>query len=123
MVFTQVRILKIVLMILSINTRKMAQIGYVIEAAKGYRNINMLVGLECEIKIKILTHSETRLGKVNEIRYGEKQPWFLKQFEGKSTSDLELKDIEAITAATISSKAVLDGVKKSVEEFLVKVKQ
>jgi len=105
------------------------QLGYVIRAkAKGYGGqINMLVGFDLngEIKgIKILTHSETPgLGaKINEIRYGENKPWFLKQFEGKSAVSLEMKDIQAITAATISSKAVLEGVKKSVMDFLKKIK-
>lgn len=104
--------------------------GYIIKVeAKGYSGaIKMLVGFDFngEIKgIKILSHSETPgLGaKINESRYGEDSPWFLKQFEGKNAKELELgKDVQAITAATISSRAVLEGVKKEVSDFLSKVK-
>jgi len=108
-------------------------VGYIIKAeAKGYGGpISMLVGFDFngEIKgIKILSHSETPgLGaKINEVRSGENVPWFLKQFEGKGVQNLELGDkpenIQAITAATISSTAVVDGVKKEVIEFLSRVK-
>jgi electron transport complex protein RnfG len=106
-------------------------LGYIIKVeTKGYSGlISMLVGFDFngEIKgIKILSQQETPgLGaKINEIRSGESKPWFLKQFENKNAKDLELgKDIQAITAATISSKAVLSGVKKNVEEFLTKVRR
>lgn len=104
------------------------KIGYVIKAmTKGYGGpITMLVGFDAsgEIKgIKILSHTETPgLGaKINELRYGEDAPWFLKQFRGKRAQDVELKDIQAITAATISSKAIVDGVKKSVTDFLARI--
>lgn len=104
-------------------------LGYIIRAKnKGYAStINMLVG--CDPKgviqgIKILSQEETPgLGaKINEIRYGEDKPWFLQQFEGKKSQELDLKNIQAITGATISSSAVLEGVKKSVNEFLLKIK-
>lgn len=106
-------------------------LGYIIRATtKGYSSlIKMLVGCDSkgEIKgIKILSQEETPgLGsKINEIRYGDKRPWFLKQFEGKNAKDIELKkDIQAIASATISSKAVLEGVKKSVKDFLTQIKQ
>jgi electron transport complex protein RnfG len=107
------------------------QLGYIIRAtADGYGGeIKMLVGFDFngEIKgVKIITHSETPgLGaKINEVRSGEKDSWFLKQFENKKAKDLELgKDVQAITAATISSRAVLTGIQKSIEDFLSKVKQ
>jgi electron transport complex protein RnfG len=104
-------------------------IGYIIRAKnRGYAStITMLVSFDPkgEIKgIKILTQEETPgLGaKINEVRYGEKKPWFLQQFEGKRAQELDLKNIQAITGATISSKAVLDGVKKSVTDFLTQIK-
>ncbi|MDD5356032.1 MAG: RnfABCDGE type electron transport complex subunit G [Candidatus Omnitrophica bacterium] len=105
-------------------------LGYIIKVdAKGYGGIiSMLVGFDFngEIKgIEILSQSETPgLGaKINEIRYGENKPWFLKQFEGKDAKELELgRDVQAITAATISSRAVLEGVKKEVTDFLSRVK-
>jgi electron transport complex protein RnfG len=68
-------------------------------------------------KIKIQGHGETP-GLGDEI---EKE-YFLKQFEGKSSDQLvvikgETEDnIEAITGATISTRAVAeDGVRKGVE--------
>lgn len=104
-------------------------LGYVSHIkAKGYAGIiSMLVGFDFkgEIKgIKILSQEETPgLGaKINEVRFGEKKPWFLQQFEGRLAGGLDLRDIQAITGATISSKAVLEGVKKSVADFLDRAK-
>jgi len=105
------------------------EIGYVIKTeAKGYSStIVMLVGFDKtgEIEgLEVLSQQETPgLGaKMVEVKPGEEKPWFLQQFEGKKTGDLNLQTIHAITAATISSKAVVESVKKSVEEFLAKVK-
>lgn len=104
-------------------------IGYIIRAkTKGYSStITMLVGFDLggEIKgIKILSQEETPgLGaKINEVRFGEDKPWFLQQFEGKKAQDLDLKNIQAITGATISSSAVIDGARDSVKDFLSKIK-
>jgi len=104
-------------------------LGYVIKAeTQGYSSvITMLVGFnpKGEIKgIEILSQTETPgLGaKISEVLSGESKPWFLKQFEGKQAKDLDLKNIQAITGATISSRAVLDGVKKSVSDFLTQIK-
>jgi len=105
-------------------------IGYIIRAKqRGYAStITMLVGFDLGgqiVGVKILSQEETPgLGaKINEVRYGENKPWFLKQFEGKIAQELDLKNIQAITGATISSTAVLEGVKKAVSEFLSTVKQ
>lgn len=104
-------------------------LGYVIKVeTKGYSSmIKMLVGFDFQgqIKgIKILAQEETPgLGaKITELRFGENKPWFLSQFEGKNAPEIEFKDIQAITGATISSKAVLEGVKKAVNDFLSKIK-
>ncbi len=104
-------------------------LGYIIKTeTKGYSaGIVMLVGFDFNGRIKgveVLSQQETPgLGaKIVEIKQGEIRPWFLKQFAGKSASGLDLKDIQAITAATISSLAVLEGAKKSVSEFLEKIK-
>ncbi|MBI4336173.1 MAG: RnfABCDGE type electron transport complex subunit G [Candidatus Omnitrophica bacterium] len=73
--------------------------------------------------VRILEHQETPgLGsKINEIRPGEKEPWFLRQFVGRHGGNLEVKkDIDAITGATISSRAVTEAVNKAVAEFLNK---
>ncbi len=104
-------------------------LGYIIRVkTKGYSGlISMLVGFDSEGEIKginILSQEETPgLGaKISEIRSGEKKPWFLQQFEGKKARQLDLNNIQAITAATISSKAVLEGVKKAVMDFLLKIR-
>jgi electron transport complex protein RnfG len=104
-------------------------LGYVIKAeAKGYSStIVMLVGFDKSGMIKgmeILSQQETPgLGaKIAEVKAGEKRPWFLRQFAGKNAAQLNLDSIQAITAATITSTAVVESVRKSVEEFLAKVK-
>jgi len=97
-------------------------IGYIVEGyGKGYSSyINLLVSVDREFrvrKIKVLHHAETP-GLGDEI---EKE-YFQKQFEGKTVDNLvvikgETADkIQAITGATISSRAVTeDGVRKGVE--------
>jgi len=105
-------------------------IGYCIRATgNGYNGyIRMIVGIDTDgiIKgIKILEQYETPgLGaRIVEIKRGDEEPWFLKQFAGKSAKTVEVKkDIDAITGATISSKAVTDTVNKTVNEFLTKIK-
>ncbi len=99
--------------------------GYVIRVnSKGYSgDIKMLVGIDRDGKIKgvsVLEHTETPgLGaRIIEVKSGEKKPWFLEQFREKKIEEMEFKNIQAITGATISSKAVLEGVKKKAEEFL-----
>lgn len=99
--------------------------GYVIRvSSKGYSgDIKMLVGVATDGKIKgvsVLEHTETPgLGaRITEIKSGEKKPWFLEQFREKKIEEIDFKNIQAITGATISSKAVLEAVKKKSEEFL-----
>jgi len=99
--------------------------GYVLKIkAKGYSaGIDMLVGIDSTGTIQgitILEQTETPgLGaKITEIKYGEKDSWFLRQFKGKSASDLNFTKLTAITGATISSRAVMNTVKTKVEEFL-----
>ncbi|MEK6689671.1 MAG: RnfABCDGE type electron transport complex subunit G [Nitrospirota bacterium] len=87
---------------------------------KGYSSyIKILVSTDPDLKIKaidILSHSETP-GLGDEI---EKKD-FKKQFEGKVLENIELlkvetKDkIQAISGATISSRAVTKGVKEAVK--------
>ena len=85
---------------------------------RGYGGtISILVGIDLAGTIKgmkILNHHETPgLGA------GISAPGFLKQFMGKTSKDpIEPKnDIEAITGATISSRAVCKGVKDALERF------
>jgi electron transport complex protein RnfG len=106
-------------------------IGYCIRVTgKGYGGyIRMLVGVDKEgiiEGVEVLEQYETPgLGaKIDEIKPGEKEPWFLKQFKGKKASEIEIrKSIDAITGATISSKAVTDAVKEAVTGFFDKLKK
>lgn len=111
-------------------------LGAVFKAkAKGYSSqIETMAGLTndgCITAIKILGHNETPgLGsKIAEVKEditffdavkgkkstAAKKPWFEERFSNKKIE--ELKDIQAITGATISSKAVIESVKKKAEEI------
>lgn len=104
--------------------RAKSRIGYALKVrAKGYSgNIDMLVGIDENgviSGIEILSQEETP-GLGSRIA----EPWFLRQFKGKTGSALKMSGphtgagIQAITGATISSAAVLEAVKKQVEDFL-----
>ena len=98
-----------------------SDIGYIVEGfGKGYSSyIHILASVDKNFivqKISILSHGETP-GLGDEIE----KDYFLNQFKGKSADNLvvikgEAPDkIEAITGATISSRAVTeDGVKNGV---------
>jgi len=101
-------------------------IGYVVQTfAKGYSSyINILFSVNNNYvvqRINILHHAETPgLGDEIDTR------WFKEQFRGKDMEHLKVvkkettKYIQAITGATISSKAVTkDGIKRGLE-FLMK---
>lgn len=99
-------------------------IGYAIFAdGDGYSgNIHVLIGINNDEKItgvEVLSQQETPgLGaRCVEIKPREKQPWFLKQFKGKSPSELSLKNIEAITGATITTEAIIKAVKEEAGAF------
>jgi electron transport complex protein RnfG len=105
-------------------------VGYCVKAVgNGYGGyFHMIIGIDTSGVIKgvaVLAHQETPgLGaKINEIKYGETEAWFLRQFKGKDASTLSLEDIDAITGATISSQAVVDATNSSINEFLKKVKR
>lgn len=97
-------------------------IGYIVEGfGKGYSSyINVLVSVNLDFavqKVNVLHHAETP-GLGDEIL----KPYFLDQFPGKSEENLVLikgdttDKIEAISGATISSRAVTeDGVKNGVK--------
>ncbi len=97
-------------------------IGYVVEGfGKGYSSyINILVSVDKDFtvkKINILHHAETP-GLGDEIE----KDYFLKRFEGKTIDTLVVikgdtaDKVEAISGATISSRAVTeDGVKNGVK--------
>lgn len=89
--------------------------------------IRMLVGINpggVIQGVRVLEHQETPgLGsQINEVRPGEKEPWFLRQFSGKDAKTVKVRaDIDAITGATISSAAVTDSIRDAASKFLEKV--
>ena len=106
-------------------------VGYCIRiTGNGYSGyIRLIAGIDINGTIggvAILEHSETPgLGaKIAEIRPGESEPWFLKQFKGKDARDIAIKkNIDAITGATISSKVVTDAIRKSADDLLNRLKK
>jgi len=103
-------------------------VGYVLKVITvGYSGeISALVGLDRDFRVtgvKILTQSETPgLG----AKISEKN--FLSQFIGKFSEKILLKkdaqsgEIDGITSATISSRAVTDAIRKNIDEFKKTVK-
>ena len=77
--------------------------------------INLLVGIDTQRKltgIRIMEHAETPGLGANALK-----PKFYNQFTGLSIDKLKIKkedgEIDAITGATITTKAVISGVKKA----------
>jgi Na+-translocating ferredoxin:NAD+ oxidoreductase subunit G len=105
-------------------------VGYAFVAkGPGYSSvIETMIGVDTTgniIGMQVLSQQETPgLGtRVEEIKYGEKDAWFLKQFMGDSAEDVKVDkdggDIQSITGATISSRALT----KSVVVAFSKMKQ
>jgi Na+-translocating ferredoxin:NAD+ oxidoreductase subunit G len=98
--------------------------GYLIESyGKGYSGlIHVLLATDTAgkiIRISILSHAETP-GLGDEIETG----WFKKQFIGKTGAQMKVikgptqENVQAISGATISSRAVTeDAVKTALENF------
>ncbi len=103
--------------------------GYVfIARGKGYSStIETMVGIDMDGKIigaKILFQKETPgLGtRIEQIRHGETEPWFTRQFIGKTmVDDIKVSkdggNIDAITGATISSRAVTSSINRGLVEL------
>lgn len=107
-------------------------IGYAFKASgKGYSStIETMVGMMRDgtiAGIKVLSQNETPglgaricevqedktifdLGKKEAIPSAPKKPWFQEQFSNKRIDNLN--EVQAITGATISSKAVIDSVEQ-----------
>jgi Na+-translocating ferredoxin:NAD+ oxidoreductase subunit G len=105
-------------------------IGYALfVTATGYSgDIKMLLGINRDgtvLGLEVLAQAETPgLGaKCIEIKRGQNQPWFLRQFYGKNITELSIKRITALTGATITSEAILESVKTSAGHFLQEVNQ
>jgi electron transport complex protein RnfG len=105
--------------------------GYCVRVTgNGYNGfVRIVVGIDPEGMIRgvqVLEHQETPgLGaRINEIKPGETDAWFLRQFKGKPVRTIEVKkDIDAITGATISSKAVTDAIRNTVTRFLAEMEK
>ena len=113
------------------DTAKIEIGGYLFVASgEGYAStIETMIGVDTEgkiIGIKIISQEETEEwgDGIAGIRMGEDDPWFTRQFLGKSASDNialveDDGDIDAVTEATVSSRAVTepvnDGLKKLME--------
>jgi len=104
-------------------------IGYAYRSsAKGYSStIQTLVGVDSAgsiLAIQVLSQQETPgLGtRCQEIRRSETEPWWQAQFRGKRISEIAVdKDngiIRSITGATITSRAITDGIRKQVQGLL-----
>jgi len=107
--------------------------GYIfIAREKGYSStIESMVGVDTSGAVTgviVLFQQETPgLGaRIEEIRHGEKTPWFTRQFIGKSPSDTftvakDGGDIDSITGATISSRAVSGSIGQGLQTLQIKV--
>ncbi len=103
------------------------KLGYVVQGfGKGYSSyINLFVAVDKDFvvrNVKILHHAETP-GLGDEIMNES----FTDQFKGKTLDHLVVvkretdKDIQAITGATISSRAVTEGVREGVRMIVEKM--
>jgi len=94
--------------------------GYssIIETMVGVDSLGVILGM------KVLKQVETPgLGtKVEEIKYGEEDPWFTRQFLSNRADQVAVDkdggDIQSITGATISSRALTKSVAAAYEKLL-----
>lgn len=101
--------------------------------AKGYSStIRTMVGIDSSgtiKRIKILSQQETPgLGtKCEEIKSGESDPWWQKQFINKLSTSIKVNkdggDIIALTGATITSRAITDAIQKQAVSILSQLEQ
>lgn len=107
-------------------------IGYAFLAeSRGYSStIQTLVGVDSTCKIlsvRVLYQQETPgLGtRIEEIRSGDTTPWWQNQFLGKNAVgiavDKDNGEIETITGATITSRAVTIGISERAEKIRQKI--
>jgi len=100
--------------------------GYIFKTTgAGYSsNIETLVGVDTDgiiNGVKILFQQETPgLGdRIEEVSRSDSEPWFTRQFKGKSIHEIlkVVKDggtIDAITGATITSRAVTESINRGI---------
>ena len=111
-----------------IDSEQTELLGYVFTAAgNGYSSVvETVVGVDLDWNItgtKVTSQQETPgLGtKSVEIRYGEDDPWFQRQFKGKSARkimvDKDGGEIVSITGATITSRTITDAIRHCTEDL------
>jgi Na+-translocating ferredoxin:NAD+ oxidoreductase subunit G len=95
----------------------------VIETMVGVDTTGQIIGM------KVLDQKETPgLGtKVEEVKYGEGDPWFQRQFMNKKAGQLAVDkdggEITSITGATISSRALTHSVVEGYQELKTRVEK
>jgi len=102
------------------------KVGIVFKVApRGYGGpIPTIVGVDREGRITGVKIASAAEGLKETPGLGVKitEPWFRNQFKGKTKKEVLLKKdggtIEAITAATISSRAVTNGIREGMEKYL-----
>jgi len=115
------------------DSSKTSLVGYsYVAKGDGYSStIETIVGVDTAgsiLGIAVMFQAETPgLGtKVNQIKYGESDPWFLRQFIGKPAGKMAVDkdggEITSITGATISSRAVTNSIVSGYEELLTVIK-
>lgn len=99
-------------------------IGYIFKTeAKGYGGLvkcNVGINMTGKITGIVVTHQKETPGlgtKIVEVKKGEMEAYYLKQFKNKQQNEINLDSIETITSATISSKAVIECVKFAFQKF------
>ncbi|HOH07613.1 MAG TPA: RnfABCDGE type electron transport complex subunit G [bacterium] len=92
-----------------------------IETIVGVDTLGHILGM------KVLYQSETPgLGtKLQEVKYGDKEPWFPRQYLGKPAANVAVDkdggEIRSITGATISSRAVTRAVNEGFARLRTKL--
>ncbi len=116
------------------DTSKSNLVGYAfLTSGKGYSSdIESIVGVDSAgniIGIQVLSQTETPgLGtRIEEIKYGDSLTWVQKQFIDKSTKNLAVDkdggEIQSVTGATISSRAVTKSIVAGYEDLLQQLKE
>lgn len=101
-------------------------VGYVyIHGERGYSSIvRVMVGVDLYGKIVGMKVPKEGLSETPGLGMKITEPWFSKQFIGRYAEEVELKkdggELDAITAATISSRACVNAVKKGYIEVVKK---
>ncbi len=106
--------------------------GYAyIASGQGYSSIiETMIGVDTSgtiLGITVLSQQETPgLGtRIQAVKYGETEPWFPKQFLGKKAGKVAIEqdggDIQAITGATISSRAMTNSIVEGYEKLKEKI--